>query len=122
VLEQIGQVRCWRLHTREVLLPKMLELRPEPSAVSLDRIDLLEDADGEDSADDAGDLERQLLGSWEPVDARSDDALHGAGEGDIHQAGRRRDARCAAFDHKQPRVTQGVGELLGEEGIAAASG
>ena len=72
---------------------------------------------GEAAPDDAGYLERQLLGCCQPVDAGEDHALHRVGKRQDAQVGPWGDLADPVGDGDGTGVTQRVGQLLAEERI-----
>ena len=82
-------------------------------------VDVLQRAQGEPGADDAGDLERHRLPRRQVIEACRDDPLNRVGDGRaVEGLPTRRRTEQAVVDHDPTGVAHGVGELLDEERVA----
>jgi hypothetical protein len=107
------------LRGREAGGRQPLEVGFEASPELLDREDLVDHPRTERTTHDAAHLERQLLGRVEPVDALRDDAFDGVRQIDVRaEVDPRAHGALAVAELEHPRVSERVGELIGEERVA----
>ncbi len=115
--EEIRQVGL-RLVGHDQLEPREgIEVTGHVHALRLDRIHVLQEAEREEPADHAGDLQRELLRRGEPIDPVVDDPLEAIGNPHARQVDARRDPALAALDSEQAGLPQGQRKLLAVERI-----
>ncbi len=118
MVEAIRQLGLGLEQHRERGRAQGLEQRFEGPQVGLHRMDLAQQPHHEGRADDAGDLEDELLARRQPVDARGHEAAHGVWKGQRLDVDVAREAPASLVDHDHAGLVQRRREFLGQERMA----